>query len=163
MTQSLPEPNESPKPTPEKMGERQTTDTQTGQKANKDSLTEVANEQLHHATIRQKLNNARIDAFKESIKIGMYIVISLIVLLYITVIVYLRIVCVAGKDGIPEDFWHIPLMLAFMSSTILSVILIQTAKFGALDNKTKDDQETSLNQNIPLLKELGDFIEKVKK
>lgn len=54
-------------------------------------------------------------------------------------------------------------MVAFMSSTILSVILIQTAKFGALDNKAKENQESSLSHHIPLLKEFGDFIEKIKK
>lgn len=163
MLPPLPEPDESLKPISEKIRERQATNNQAEQKANKDSRTEVANEQLHHATIRQKLNDARIEAFKDSIRKGMYIVTALIVLLFITIITYLLIIMWVGKEQIPSDFWHIPLMLAFMSSTILSVILIQTAKFGALDNKAKDEQETSLNQNIPLLKELGDFIEKVKK
>lgn len=160
MSHSLPEPDESrPKPT---------------------SKDELEKHILTDAQIRNKLNTFRVCLFTISAIMGSVIVCVLVYLLYKTINTYLKILapCQANSENfchiplmtileasqtLPEDFWHIPLMLAFMSSTILSVILIQTAKFGALDNKAKDEQETSLNQNIPLLKELGDFIEKVKK
>lgn len=154
----IPEPDESSKPTAHTIGDKQLN-------INKDARAEVVNNLLTAAQIEQDLSKARIETFKVSIKRGMQIVVSLIILLYITIIVYLVRVLCAGKDGIPADFWHIPLMLVFMSSTILSVILIQSAKFGALDNKAKDNQnsDTSLAQTLPLVKEITDLIDKVKK
>lgn len=137
----LPEPPESEKPPSAKIN--------------------ISNDDLFHQNRQQKLDEARIQLFKWAIFASITIISFLVIALLATVGIYL---CSIYKNQtIPENFWHIPLMIAFMSSTILSVILIQTAKFGALDNKAKDNQETSLAQNIPLLKEFGDFIEKVKK
>lgn len=120
---------------------------------------QLASDDLKDTTIEHKLAEHRILFFKRALYISLGIIVVLVLMLLAVIKTYLCLL--EQKTTIPNNFWHIPLMLVFMISTILSVILTLSAKFGSLkDRQNKEDETNSISENIPMLQEFKDLYEK---
>lgn len=118
----------------------------------------LGNEALRDKKHQINLDTTRVELFSCSIKWAIGILVSIVIALLLSVLVYLRLlVCPIPNNPIPSNFWHIPLLLAFMASTILSVILTLTAKFG--DKRNENDNEGLLKNALEntSIKEVKNF------
>lgn len=120
---------------------------------------QLANQELADKTISQSLATQRIKLFQWAIVTGIVIIAGLVILLGAVVIVYLY--QLLNSKTIPTDFWHIPLMLVFMISTIFSIMITLSAKFGSLENKESEKTSSSVAEHIPLLTEIKNLVEKL--
>lgn len=119
---------------------------------------------------RRQLLQSRIRLFWLASITGLIVVCSLVYLFHKTISVYLSVigqwVPIQNSDGLPVgltaeitsilgSFWHIPLMIAFMTTSILFVILRLSSAFGLHnhDNLKADSEKTSLTDDYPILKE----------
>lgn len=103
------------------------------------ATTQVGNSELAQVVRQDKLDTTRIKLFTYGIYVALGAFVLLVLVLLCVVGIYLYLLLTYKADIIPSNFWHIPLLLAFMASTILSVILTLTARFG--DKTTKHDNE----------------------
>lgn len=120
---------------------------------------QLANQELADTTINQRLATQRIKLFQWAIVTGIVIIAGLVMLLGAVVIAYLY--QLLNNKTIPADFWHIPLMLVFMISTIFSIMITLSAKFGSLENKESEKTSSSVAEHIPLLTEIKNLVEKL--
>lgn len=118
---------------------------------------QLASDDLKDTTIEHKLAEHRILFFKRALYISLAIIVVLVLILLAVVKTYLCLL--AQQKTIPNNFWHIPLMLVFMISSILSVILTFSAKFGGLKDR-QNDEKNLVSENIPMFQELKDLHEK---
>ncbi|MDO5651605.1 MAG: hypothetical protein Q4G13_05670 [Moraxella sp.] len=112
----------------------------------------VGNDELSENVRQTKFDEVRIDLFKKAVYGALAAFVILVLLLIVVVKKYLCLIEYSANT-IPDNFWHIPLLVAFMASTILSVILTLTARFG---DKSKHDDKNgiSLSADQSTIKEL---------
>lgn len=124
----------------------------------------VANEELNNSVRQQKFDEARIKLFHWAVTSAIVTLSGLMTLLSVCITIYLIL---AMLQRTTPYFWHIPLMLIFMASTVLSILLTLTAKFGVphdRDEKDKGEKSsfTILTDNIPLKDVIQKLLDKLK-
>lgn len=114
---------------------------------------QVSNDELDQTVRQDKLDATRIRLFTYGVYIALGAFAFLVIALLFVVKKYLYLLD-HSPNNIPSNFWHIPLLIAFMASTILSVILTLTARFG--DKSTKHDNKggITLSADQSTMKEL---------
>lgn len=114
---------------------------------------EATDDELVDRQQRAKLIDSKIQLFGRMVNWTLGIVCVLIGLLVAIVSTYLHMLC--KQLNIPSDFWHIPLLVALMASTILSITLTLSSRFGDTHNKSTqhDANEPSTLANIPAWQE----------
>lgn len=126
---------------------------------------EASNDDISESARQLKLDTARIHLFRWAIYAALFGFAMLLVTLICVIKVYLCLLIDQPKE-IPNNFWHIPLLLAFMASTILSIILTLTAKFGDKNHKQEDSKDkasiTILADHVPIKELLQKLIDKIK-
>lgn len=118
----------------------------------------LGNVQLSDNKQQIDLDETRVKLFDYAIKWAIKILISVVATLLITVLVYLYLLLCPTKE-IPSNFWHIPLLLAFMASTILSVILTLTARFGEKRKPNDEGSETPIKTLVDGVKEIKNLLQ----
>lgn len=105
---------------------------------------------IHEKNIEYQLTTKRIEVFGNVVKYSIGAVVLFSLLLMGVIDRYLQYFT---EGTVPDNFWHIPLMLCFLISTILGLLLTSAVKFG---NTTKKDEtdNNSLKENIPLIKDI---------
>lgn len=98
----------------------------------KEKIDELAS-QLDERKERSKLNDKKIELFSYTLRRILIVLYLLIALFAVAMVVYFWAIFTDRTP--PSNFWHIPLIIALIISTILSSVLILTAKFG--DQKQK--------------------------
>ncbi|MBK0396464.1 hypothetical protein [Kingella bonacorsii] len=124
----------------------------------------VANEELNSSFRQQQFDGARIKLFHWAVIGALSTLAILVILLSACIVIYLIL---AFCQKTTSYFWHIPLMLIFMASTVLSILLTLTAKFGVQhDRDDKENEEKSsftiLTDNIPLKDVIQNLLDKLK-
>lgn len=126
---------------------------------------DIANDDISELAQQAKLNAERIKLFRWAVIGALVAFFTLLILLIIVVISYL---CMIKSEKasliLSSNFWHIPLMIVFMATSILFATLKLSAHFG--ETKVQDEQQTnnqSLVSNIPVWQELIDAIKSLKK
>lgn len=115
----------------------------------------VADEQVSDSVKQNKFDETRIELFKYLIYLVIIILVSLVIMLIYSIHQYLCLLHISDIETI-TNFWHIPLILAFMISTILGVTLTLTSRFG----ENKPDNTDLSNNTSPIL--LQDFLQLIK-
>lgn len=119
--------------------------------------TELAGQQLDEASLEQQLVAKRIEAFNNAVWCCIAVIIVLGVVLVGTIIKYL---CNVIDGSIPDNYWHIPLMLCILISTLLGLLLSISAKFGSKDAQTSqaDTGVNTLKEHLPVIKDLMELV-----
>lgn len=118
----------------------------------------LGSQRLSDSKTQNDLDTTRVKLFSYAIKWAIGILACIVIALLCSVLVYLYLLMFPiSNNPIPSNFWHIPLLLAFMASTILSVILTLTAKFG--DKRNENDNEGLLKNTLEntSVKDVKDF------
>lgn len=117
---------------------------------------ELGSEKLSDNKQQINLDETRVKLFSCSIKWAIGILVLIVIALLVAVGIYLYLLLYPIKE-IPSNFWHIPLLLALMASTILSVILTLTSRFG--DKRNENNNEGLLKNTLEntSIKEIKDF------
>lgn len=119
-----------------------------------------AGDDISELSQRAKLNQERIVLFNYAVGVGLIAFGILIAIFCLVIITYLHLVKSHPKEMLSSNFWHIPLMIAVMASTILFTTLKLSADFG--ETKPQTDNQTFLS-NFPFWQELVDAIKSLKK
>lgn len=120
----------------------------------------LGNVQLSDNKQQIDLDETRVKLFSFSIYCALGILVFIVITLLLSVAVYLHLlVCPMPNNPIPSNFWHIPLLLAFMASTILSVILTLTARFGEKRKPNDEGSETPIKALIDGVKEIKNLLQ----
>lgn len=123
---------------------------------------DVVNDDISELAQQAKLNTERIKLFRWAVMGALGAFLCLLLLLTIVIHKYLDMLH-SSAEKIPSNFWHIPLMIVFMATSILFATLKLSAHFG--ETKLQDKQEAdnqSLISNIPAWQELIDAIKSLK-
>lgn len=125
---------------------------------------DIANDDISELAQQAKLNQERIVLFNYAVGVGLIAFGILIAIFCLVIITYLHLVKSHPKEMLSSNFWHIPLMIAFMATSILFATLKLSAHFG--ETKLQDKQQTdnqSVVSSIPVWQELIDAIKSLKK
>lgn len=124
-----------------------------------------ANDEIGALAQQAKFNEERIKLFGLTV-MGALIAFGVLIVLFVVVVVaYLCMVHSASAyKSVPDNFWHIPLMIAIMATSILYATLKSSAHFG--ENKSQDDKQnddkSSVIANLPIWQEIVDAIKSLK-
>lgn len=122
---------------------------------------EVINDDINELSQQAKLNTERIKLFKCAV-VGALI--AFFILLLLLIVVVANYLCMIKSEKailiLSSNFWHIPLMIAIMATSILFATLKLSAHFG--ETKPQTDNQTFLS-NFPFWQELVDAIKSLKK
>lgn len=109
---------------------------------------EVSNDELVERQQRVKLIDKKIELFARVVWWALFAFALLVILLVVVICVYLYLLW--KNINIPSNFWHIPLLLAVMASTILSITLTLSSRFGSNQTKYANSaSESSILANTP--------------
>lgn len=125
---------------------------------------DIANDNISELAQQAKLNQERIVLFNYAVGVGLIAFGILIAIFCLVIVKYLHLVELHPQEMLSSNFWHIPLMVGFMATSILFATLKLSAHFG--ETKLQDKQEAdnqSLINNIPAWQELIDAIKSLKK
>lgn len=124
-----------------------------------------ANDEISALSQQAKLNQERIKLFCWTV-MGALIAFGVLILLFVFVVfMYVCMVhSMSEQKSIPDNFWHIPLMIAIMATSILYATLKSSAHFG--ENKSQNDKQNtdslSVIGNLPIWQEIVDAIKSLK-
>lgn len=122
---------------------------------------DVANDDISELSQQARLNTERIKLFRWTV-VGALI--AFFILLLLLIVVVFNYLCMIKSEKanliLSSNFWHIPLMIAIMATSILFVTLKLSAHFG--ETKSQADNQTFLS-NFPFWQELIDAIKSLKK
>lgn len=119
---------------------------------------EVSNDELVERQQQVKLIDKKIELFARVVWWALIAFASLVILLVVVICVYLRLLW--KNINIPSNFWHIPLLLAVMASTILSITLTLSSRFGG--NQTKHANTASESSILATIPAWQEFVSTVK-
>lgn len=119
----------------------------------------IADDDIGELAQQAKLNKERIKLFRYAVYGALGAFAILIILFVVVIWVYLCMVKSHSKEILSSNFWHIPLMVAIMATSILAITLKLSAHFGKshTSNDNKNDVST-----IPFWQELIDAIKALK-
>lgn len=124
----------------------------------------IANDDISELSQQAKLNQERITLFRYAVYGALFAFSILIVLLCCVIYEYISLLRSNQTAILSSNFWHIPLMIAVMATSILYATLKSSAHFG--ENKSQNDKQNtdslSVIGNLPIWQELIDTIKSLK-
>lgn len=115
---------------------------------------EISDVVLSHNDRQYELDKTRIRLFTHVFYAALIVLIVLLVLIWCILTTYL---CLLKNNPllIPPNFWHIPLIVALMFTSVLGTVLILTAKFGDPDKGTKNSTgNIGIDELLDIIKNL---------
>lgn len=119
----------------------------------------IANDDISELSQQAKLNQERIELFRYAVAGALLAFGTLVGIFCWIIVTYLRLVEQHPDKMLSSNFWHIPLMVAIMATSILAVTLKLSAHFGKNETPKND---MNLADSLPIWQELINAIKSLK-